>query len=129
MKAQDCLILVASGLVVWILGTVYYTYRGATMLESGNLRYWAGLCLSAIASAALCIGILRWRQTPAATWASAMLLLALPGMIGEAIVLSHFPFFMPRLQQNSAGRYGALLFAAYAVALGIAEVITLRATP
>jgi len=30
---------------------------------------------------------------------------------------------------TSGGRYGALLFATYAIVLGIAEVVTLRATP
>jgi len=36
----------------------------------------------------------------------AMLLLALPGMIGEAVVLSHLATFMPRIQETSGGRYG-----------------------
>jgi hypothetical protein len=56
-----------------------------------------------------------------------MLLLAIPGMIGESLVLSRFSTFMPHLQEIDAGRYGALLFATYAVVLAIAEVITLRA--
>ena len=78
-------------------------------------------------SAALSIALLRWRQVPGQAWASGMLLLAIPGLIGEALVLSHFSTFMPRLQEAWAGRYGALLFASYAVALGIAEIVTLRA--
>ena len=56
-----------------------------------------------------------------------MLLLGMPGMIGEALVLSHFSTSC-RLQEASAERYGAFLFAAYAVATGIAEVVTLRVT-
>jgi len=74
-----------------------------------------------------CIAILRWRRVAPADWASAMLLLAIPGMIGEAAVLSHWSTFMPRLQETSGGRYGAFLFATYAVVLGLAEVLTLRA--
>ena len=58
-----------------------------------------------------------------------MLLLAIPGMIGESIVLSHLSTFMPRIQASSGGRYGAFLFATYALVLGIAEVVTLGATP
>jgi hypothetical protein len=50
------------------------------------------------------------------------LLLAIPGMIGEAVVLSHRGIFMPRLQATSGGRYGAFLFATYALVLGLAEV-------
>ena len=80
-----------------------------------------------IVSAALCIAILLWRRIAPADWASAMLLLAIPGMIGEAVVLSHMSTFMPRLQATSGGRYGAFLFATYAVVLALAEVVSLRA--
>ena len=55
-----------------------------------------------------------------------MLLLAIPGMIGEAVVLTHLETFMPRLQAASGGRYAAFLFASYALALTIAETVTLR---
>jgi hypothetical protein len=48
------------------------------------------------------------------------------GMIGEAVVLSHLGTFMPRIHEASGGRYGARLFATYAVVLGIAEFATLR---
>lgn len=126
MKVQDSVILFASGLIMWILGTLFYAYRGVALLESGSLRYWTGFWVSPIVSAAICIAILRSRHLPSSAWASGMLLLAMPGMIGEAIVLSHFSTFMPRLQEASAGRYGAFLFAAYAVALGIAEIVTVR---
>jgi hypothetical protein len=60
-------------------------------------------------------------------WAVAMLLLAIPGMIGEAVVLTHLTTFMPRLHVTSGGRYGAFLFATYGVVLGLAEVVTLKA--
>ena len=50
-------------------------------------------------------------------------------MIGEAVVLSHLSTFMPRIQASAGGRYGAFLFAAYALVLGIAEVVALKATP
>jgi hypothetical protein len=56
-----------------------------------------------------------------------MLLLAIPGMIGESIVLSNLACFMPRIQAASGGKYGAFLFATYAIVLGLAEVVTLRA--
>jgi hypothetical protein len=96
-------------------------------LESTSLRYWLAFALSPIVSAILCIAILRWRHIAAANWTSAMLLLAIPGMIGEAIALSHLSTFMPRLQASSGGKYGAFLFATYAVVLGVAEVVTLSA--
>ncbi len=128
MKVLDSIVLFGSGLTIWIVGTIYYAYRRTAVLESGSLRYWIGFFVSPVVSAAICIAILRWRHIPASGWASGMLLLAIPGMIGEALVLSQFSTFMPRLQETSAGRYGAFLFATYAVVLGIAEIVTLRAT-
>jgi hypothetical protein len=127
MKRQDSVLLFILGLTIWILGTIYYAYRGPRVLETTNLRYWINFFISPVASAVICVAILKLRHVPPAAWASGMLLLAIPGMIGEAVVLSHLSTFMPRIQASSGGRYGAFLFAAYALVLGIAEVVTLRA--
>jgi len=127
MKAQNCIVLLVLGLLIWTLGTVYYAYRGPLVLETTSPRYWISFFISPLVSAALCIAILKWRQVPASEWVSGMLLLAIPGMIGEAVVLSHLSTFMPRIHTSSGGRYGAILFATYAVVLGIAEAVTLRA--
>jgi Family of unknown function (DUF5367) len=129
MKARESVFLFILGLIIWILGSVYYAYRGSRILETTNLHYWIGFFISPIVTAIICIAILKLRHVPPAAWASGTLLLAIPGMIGEAVVLSHLSTFMPRLQASSGGRYGAFLFAAYALVLGIAEVVTLRATP
>ena len=129
MKVHESFLLFVSGFVIWMLGTIYFAFRGAVILESGSTRYWISFCVSPVVSAMMCILILRWRHVPAAQWVSGMLLLAIPGMIGEAVVLSHFSTFMPRLQETSAGRYGAFLFATYAIVLGIAEAVTLRSVP
>ena len=126
MKTQECMLLLAIGLVIWILGTIYYAYTGHRVLETTPARYWVSFATSPIISAALCILILRWRHIATADWAVAMLLLAIPGMIGEAVVLSNLRTFMPRIQEASSGRYGAFLFATYAVVLGIAVYTTLR---
>ena len=128
MKTQECLLLLSLGLVIWILGTIYYAHAGHRVLETTSAQYWASFAISPIISAALCILILRWRHIVPSNWAVAMLLLSIPGMIGEAIVLSNLGTFMPRIHQASGGRYGAFLFATYAVVLGIAEVATLRST-
>ena len=129
MKGQDVALLLGLGLLIWTVGTVCYANRGPVILESTSLRYWGAFVLSPIVSAALCIAILRWRHIAPANWASAMLLLAIPGMVGEAAVLSNLSIFMPKLHATSAGRYGAFLFATYALVLGVAEVVALRATP
>jgi len=111
---------------IWIVGSIYFAYRGPFILETTTQRYWIAFAISPIFSTALCIAILRWLAVPPANWATAMLLLAIPGMAGEAVVLSHLGTFMPKLHATSGGRYGAFLFATYALVLSIAEVVTLR---
>lgn len=127
MKLQDTALLLFLGLAIWVLGTIYYAYAGARVLESTPSRYWISFAVSPVLSAVICIAILAWRNIPHSHWATAMLLLAIPGMIGEAVVLSHLGTFMPRIQEASGGKYGAFLFATYAVVLGLAEIVTLRA--
>ncbi len=126
MKIQECLLLLSLGFVIWILGTIYYASAGHRVLETTPARYWVSFAMSPIISATFCIFILRWRHIAPSNWAVAMLLLSIPGMAGEAVVLSHLGTFMPRIQEASGGRYGAFLFATYAVVLGIAEFATLR---
>jgi Family of unknown function (DUF5367) len=126
MEWQECILLLSLGLVIWILGTIYFAYAGHGVLETTPAQYWVSFAISPVISGALCILILRWRHTAPSNWAVAMLLLAIPGMIGEAVVLSNLGTFMPRIQEASGGRYGALLFATYAVVLSIAEFATLN---
>src|SRR5208282_1736164 len=105
MNQKDAILLIALGLAIWIAGSIYYAYRGALILETTPQRYWIAFAASPVFSAALCIVILRWRKITPANWATAMLLLAIPGMLGEALVLSHLGTFMPRLQPASGGKY------------------------
>jgi Family of unknown function (DUF5367) len=127
MEKRDIIQLTAAGLLIWFIGTIYYAYVGPNVLETSGIRYWTSFALSPILSAWLCIVIMRRSRIAPANWVTAMLLLAIPGMIGEAVVLANMTTFMPRLHAESAGRYGALLFATYAFVLGIAAVVTLRA--
>ena len=127
MNTQGRLSLLFLGFIIWIIGTVYYAYRGAQVLETTNTRYWTSFFISPLISAILVVVILKLLRIAPSEWASAGLLLAIPGMLGEAVVLSHLSTFMPRIQEASGGRYGAFLFATYAVVLGIAEIATLNA--
>jgi hypothetical protein len=128
MNLQSRIVLFTLGLLIWILGSVYYAYRGSQVLETTQLNYWLSFWISPLLSAILVIAILKLLRVAPSHWASAVLLIAIPGMIGEAMVLSHLSTFMPRIQESSGGRYGAFLFATYAVVLGIAEFVTLKAT-
>jgi hypothetical protein len=126
MRPFDRLLLPLLGILFWIGGTIFYEFRGQQVFETSNQRYWINFVLTPIVTAAACTLILRWRQTPPADWAFAALLIALPGMFGEALLLSRFAQFMPRMRPETAGRYGAFLFATYALFLTIAEIVTIR---
>jgi uncharacterized membrane protein len=128
MNLQNRIVLVALGLLVWILGSVYYANIGPRILETTKLHYWVNFWLSPVLSTILVLVIFRLLHVTPSSWASAALLIAIPGMIGEAVVLSHLSTFMPRIQESSGGRYGAFLFATYATVLGIAEFVTWKAT-
>jgi hypothetical protein len=123
---QACLILLGLGAAIWAAGTLYFAYAGRFILETSSVRYWLSFALSPIISAALCVLILLWRHVAPSDWAVAMLLIAIPGMIGESIVLTSVSTFMPRIREVSGGRYGAFLFATYAVVLSLAEWVSLR---
>lgn len=127
MSLQSRIVLLALGLAIWLIGTIYYAYRGPLVLETTKLHYWINFFLSPMVSAVLIVAIFKWLYIAPSEWASAALLLAIPGMVGEAVVLSNLSTFMPRIQESSGGRYGAFLFATYAVVLGIAEIVTLTA--
>jgi len=127
MKTHDRLLLLLFGIAFWLVGTLWYRARGAEVFESTSLRYWINFAVVPIMSAVICILLLRWRHIPALDWASAGLLIALPGMFGEAILLTKFTAFMPRMHETSAGKYASFLFIAYALFLTLAEIVTLRA--
>ncbi|HEY1160466.1 MAG TPA: DUF5367 family protein [Terracidiphilus sp.] len=129
MRGREVGLLFGFGIVFWIAGTLWFERTGPHVFETTAMRYWVNFFITPAVSTAGCILILRWRQIPASGWASAILLIALPGMFGEAILLSHFSALMPRMQEASAGKYGAFLFATYALVLSIAEVVTLRSKP
>jgi hypothetical protein len=126
MKPFDKLLLLTFGLGFWVIGTIWYEYRGPRIFEASELRYWINFVITPAVTAGICILILNWRRIPMPDWASAALLIALPGMFGEAVLLTRFARFMPRMRPETAGKYGAFLFASYAVFLTIAEIITVR---
>jgi Family of unknown function (DUF5367) len=129
MRGREMVLLLGFGVIFWVAGTLWYEWCGPQVFDTTPARYWINFILTPIVTAAICILILRWRHIVASQWAIAMLLIAIPGMIGEAALLSHFSAWMPRMRETSAGRYGAFLFAAYALVLGVAEIVALRAAP
>jgi len=128
MRMHDKLLFLLFGVAFWVIGTILYGLRGPHVFESTSQRYWINFMLTPVFTAAVCVVLLWWRHVPAAEWGSASLLIALPGMFGEAAILSRFATLMPRMRLETAGKYGAFLFASYAVFLTIAEIVTVRAS-
>jgi len=127
MKSNDITILLLFGLVFWVLGTFYYASRGHLILETTTLRYWINFIATPILSTAICLLLLRARHIAPRNWASAALLMALPGMFGEVLILTRFTTYMPRMLAETAGSYGAFLFMSYGLLLAISEAVSLRA--
>jgi hypothetical protein len=127
MKAHSAIVMILFGAAFWAAGTLWYQARGALIFETTSVRYWLNFALTPVVSTLVCVGVFRWQQVPAAGWASAALLVAIPGMIGEAVLLSNFSKWMPKMQAASAGRYGGFLFATYALVMGVAGAVALRA--
>ena len=128
MRTLHIALLLTFGVLFWVVGTFYYAHAGPAVLEISNRLYWINFIAVPTASAVISMAILIWLHIPTAQWASGALLIALPGLFGEALVLTNFRSFMPKLQAASGGRYAAFLFVAYAVVLSIAEVVTLKFT-
>ncbi len=127
MKMTDKLLFLLFGAAFWVIGTIWYQLRGPQVFERSSQVYWINFVITPIVTSGVCILLLRWRYVPVAEWTSAALLIALPGMFGEAVLLSRFATFMPRMHPETAGKYGAFLFASYAVFLTIAEIVAIRA--
>jgi Family of unknown function (DUF5367) len=127
MKPFDKLLFLLLGAAFWVAGTLLYEFRGHHIFETSNQRYWINFILTPVVTTVACVLILKWRHTPLADWAAAALLIALPGMFGEAVLLSRFATLMPRMRPETAGRYGAFLFATYALFLTVAEIVTVQA--
>jgi len=127
MKFSDITILLLFGLTFWVLGTLYYVSRGHLILETTTLRYWINFIATPIISTVICFVLLRFRHIAPRNWASASLLIALPGILGEVLILARFTTYMPRMLPETAGSYGAFLFLSYGLLLAISEAVTLRA--
>lgn len=128
MKPFDKLLLPLLGVAFWVGGTILYEFRGHRVFEGSNQQYWINFVITPVVTTVICILILKCRHVAATDWSSAALLIALPGMFGEAALLSRFAVLMPRMRPETAGRYGAFLFATYALFLTIAEIVTVRAS-
>jgi len=127
MRRRDVYVLLVLGVTIWLAGTLYYHEFGTAILETTSVRYWSAFVVSPIVSTLLCVAILKALGIPPQYWAQGLLLLAIPGMFGEAAILSNWPVLMSSFGPASGGRYGAFLFMTYGVALTVAEMVTLKA--
>ena len=46
MRRRDVASLLLLGLIIWVLGTILYSYRGPVIFETTGLRYWSAFASS-----------------------------------------------------------------------------------
>ncbi|NJL50127.1 MAG: DUF5367 domain-containing protein [Leptolyngbyaceae cyanobacterium SM2_5_2] len=127
MTRQDNASVILVGFGIWAAATLVYQQVGAYFFEGSALTYW----LNIVSTSGLCIlafvGLMRWRQIAPQDWLQGVACLALPGMLGEIPILANFGDLMSVMQPETAGRYGAFLFACYSALIGFAWLIATRA--
>jgi len=59
MSLHNRINLFALSLIIWIVGSIYYVYRGPQVLETTKLHYWVSFFVSPLFSAILVVIILK----------------------------------------------------------------------
>lgn len=114
MSKGDGIAFGAAGVAAWLLATAFYAAFGGSLLESAFWFYALNATLIAVGYGLLFVAVAKLRRVPCRKRALPALVFALPGVIGAAVVLSHFGQLFPSLGQASLGRYGAYLFVGFA---------------
>ncbi|BAZ09406.1 hypothetical protein NIES4071_12140 [Calothrix sp. NIES-4071] len=118
MKRKDGIILASLGLVIWAIGTFVYSVIGSYFFEASTVGYWGNMVVTAVLYCGIGWGLIKWRRIKSEDALQAAICLALPGMLGEVLVLSTFSQLMVDMQPETAGRYGAFLFGGYSCLIG-----------
>ena len=126
MSNKDALIYAAVGLSVWLNGAVTFRLAGRVLFENGP----ALITISALVIALLvCLIFQRtmiWRKGKAAQAVTVAVIMALPGLFGEAVRQALFSW-ATGLDVGTAPAFAATMFFGNAVLLTYAVVQSRRA--
>ncbi len=112
------LLFIAIGVAVWLLATSVMRAGGHLILRDDDPTVLFALWLAtALALFLLAQAIFRWRNLRRAERFEAATLLALPGMLLDALAVEFYASVFPNMPLSSAGSFGAWLLLAYASVL------------
>jgi hypothetical protein len=126
MTNRETLIYAVAGLGVWLNGAVTFRLGGRMLFESGPLV----VALTGVVIAALvCLvfrATMRWRKAPDDQAVTVAVIMALPGLFGEAARQLVFTW-ATGLRPESASAFDAVIFFGNAALLTYAVMIARRA--
>jgi ABC-type transport system involved in cytochrome bd biosynthesis fused ATPase/permease subunit len=126
MSRRDIVIYALAGLGVWLNGAISFRLGGRILFENGPLV----TALVAVVIAALICLVLRatmnWRKASAADAVTIAVIMALPGLFGEAARQLVFPW-ATGLRTEEAATFASVIFFGNAVLLTYAVVVARRA--
>lgn len=106
------------GFGVWLLATLAFRIAGHLFFLDDQIAFLAILwLLTIVALLAFVLALFRWGRLSRSARFEAAILLALPGMILDALAVETFATVFPNMPGSAAGSFGAWLLAAYATVL------------
>jgi hypothetical protein len=103
-----------SGGAAWLVGTIYFYFRGAATFEHGPLVYGANALIIIAAYVAIFRALLARHGVADCDTGRAALFFLVPGMAGEFLALLNSAAVLPGMRPQSVVIYAAFLFAGYA---------------
>lgn len=121
MSRQDMLIYAVAGLVVWLNGAVAFRLGGRILFESGPLvTAFVAVVIAFLVCAAFRLAM-DWRKTSASQAVTVAVVMALPGLFGEAARQLVFRW-ATGLTVDVAPTFAAVIFFGNAVLLTYAVI-------
>ena len=121
MTRSEALIFAATGFVVWLVGAVMFRFGGRLLFESGLWVLLAAAISTAFSVCFLPSATMGWRKAPASRAVIIAVVMALPGLFGDAVYALAF-HQITGLAQSSAGAFAALVIFGNAALLAYALV-------
>ena len=125
MTRSETLIFAATGFAVWLVGAVMFRFGGHLLFESGPWVLLAAAISTAVSVCFLLSATMGWRKAPASSAVTVAVVMALPGLFGDAAYALAF-HQITGLAQSAAGAFAALVIFGNAALLAYALV---RARP
>lgn len=112
--------VLASGLALWMIGTLILRLAGHLFLPSDSTPAWVALyLLGAVAMSVVARAIYLWAGIPAAEWRAAAAVLILPTLVLDAFTALFFVRAFPQLNPGVSGAFaGWMLICCAGAVLG-----------